>query len=93
MRPNWCLLTLQPGMSGIELLQKLRATYPNLACLMLSGHAEETYVEAARAAGAQGYLMKGQPDEYIDAIREIIAGNPYRSATVASVWDATDPAS
>ena len=82
-----------PGMSGIELLRKLRASHPEAACLMLSGHAEEAYVEAARTAGAHGYLMKGQPDEYIDAIREIIAGNSYRSTTVASVWDKTEAAS
>lgn len=76
-----------PGMSGIEFLKKLRAAHPDVACLMLSGHVEETYIEAARSAGARGYVMKGQPDEYLEAIRAILDGGTYRSETVATMWD------
>lgn len=76
-----------PGMSGIDLVAQLRKAHPSLACLILSGHAEEAYVEAAHQAGAKGYVMKGKPDEYIRAIRAILAGESYRSETVASMWD------
>lgn len=76
-----------PGMSGIDLVKKLRDAHPTLACLILSGHAEEAYVEAAHEAGAQGYVMKGKPDEYIRAIRATLEGDSYRSETVASMWD------
>jgi len=82
-----------PGMSGIELVRKLRESHPALSCLILSGHAEEAYVEAAYDAGAQGYVMKGRPDEYIRAIRSILEGNSYRSETVASIWDNAQAAS
>ncbi|MES3629410.1 MAG: response regulator transcription factor [Longimonas sp.] len=76
-----------PGISGIELVQKLRAMHPGLTCLVLSGHAEESYVEAAHEAGARGYVMKGKPDEYIEAIRVTLKGESYRSEAVASMWD------
>lgn len=76
-----------PGMSGIDLVGQLREAHPSLACLILSGHAEESYVEAAHQAGAKGYVMKGKPDEYIRAIRATLAGESYRSETVASMWD------
>ncbi len=76
-----------PGMSGIDLLRKLRERTPTLRCLMLSGHVEQSYIEAAKEAGAQGYVMKGKPDEYLDAIRAILGGDTYRSDTVASMWD------
>ncbi|PEN12915.1 response regulator [Longibacter salinarum] len=76
-----------PGMSGIDLLRRLRQRHPDARYLMLSGHVEQTYVEAAHNAGASGYVMKGKPDEYLDAIRQILAGKTYRSDTVASMWD------
>lgn len=76
-----------PGMSGIELLRTLREQAPDAQCLMLSGHVEQTYIEAAKRAGARGYVMKGKPDEYLDAIHAILAGGTYRSDTVASMWD------
>jgi DNA-binding NarL/FixJ family response regulator len=76
-----------PGMSGIDLVQELRAAHPTLACLILSGHAEESYVQAAHSAGAQGYVMKGKPSEYIRAIRATLKGDTYRSEAVASMWD------
>jgi len=76
-----------PGMSGIELLETLLARYSDLACLMLSGHAEESYVKAARGAGAQGYVMKGRPNEYLEATRTILDGKTYRSDTVGTMWD------
>lgn len=76
-----------PGMSGIDLLRRLREHDNTAVCLMLSGHAEEAYVESAKAAGAHGYVMKGQPDEYLRAVHTILDGEIYRSDTVAAMWD------
>jgi DNA-binding NarL/FixJ family response regulator len=76
-----------PGMSGIDLLRELRERTPGSQCLMLSGHVEQSYIEAAKQAGARGYVMKGKPDEYLNAIRAILGGDTYRSETVASMWD------
>ena len=88
LAPDLVLIDVSlPGMSGIELLRTLREQSPKPQCLMLSGHVEQTYIEAARQAGARGYVMKGKPDEYLDAIHAILAGGTYRSDTVASMWD------
>jgi len=81
-----------PGMSGIDLLRTLRDRAPHAHCLMLSGHVEQAYIEAAKKAGARGYVMKGQPDEYLDAIRVILGGDVYRSDTVAKMWDSAPDA-
>jgi DNA-binding NarL/FixJ family response regulator len=75
-----------PGVSGIELLRRLNDD-AGLSCLMLSGHAEQTYVEEAKAAGARGYVMKGEPEEYHRAVMAILDGGTYRSETVAAMWD------
>ena len=71
-----------PGMSGIDLLVKLRARRADLPCLMLSGHQEKTYVQRALAEGARGYLAKGNPLEIVDAIRKVLAGEIYLSESV-----------
>lgn len=68
-----------PGMSGIELVQKLLARRPALRCLILSGHREPAYVEQALAAGAWGYVLKGYPQDITEAIAEVLDGNQYLS--------------
>lgn len=47
-----------PGMGGMRALQRIRAEYPGVEVIMLSGHADmEVAVEGMRL-GAFGYLMK-----------------------------------
>jgi DNA-binding NarL/FixJ family response regulator len=48
-----------PGMSGIHLIREVRARWPELRCLVLSGHSVSRYAEAAQEAGAIDYVMKG----------------------------------
>jgi DNA-binding NarL/FixJ family response regulator len=68
-----------PGMSGIELVRRLRAEHPDQLCLMLSGHAESVYVSNALDAGASGYVMKGDPERIIEAIGVVLDGETYLS--------------
>jgi len=68
-----------PGMSGIELVAKIRKLYPQLRCLMLSGHTEADYVQRALAAGAKGYVVKHDPMAILSAIRQVLAGKIYIS--------------
>lgn len=75
-----------PGMSGISLLNQLREDHPDLACLMLSGHSEDQYVQQAVNAGAQGYVRKGDPDEYLAAIEAVLDGSTYVSDAVEKQW-------
>ena len=50
-----------PGMSGVELAAALRSQWPGLPCLMVSAHHPGLYAERALAAGAVGYVEKGDP--------------------------------
>ncbi|MFD1560941.1 response regulator [Paraburkholderia silviterrae] len=69
--------------SGLELVRTLRHRYPDLAILVLSMHDESLFAERALRSGANGYLMKLEATEHVlSAIREILAGNIYLSATM-----------
>jgi len=81
-----------PGQSGIELLRDLRTDHPDLRCLMLSGHAEESYVRAAKEAGARGYVVKGKPDVYPRAVKAVLDGKIYTSDAVAAMWNRAEEA-
>jgi two-component system, NarL family, response regulator FusR len=75
-------ISLQSG-SGLELVRTLRHRYPDLAILVLSMHDETIFAERALRSGANGYLMKLEATEHVmGAIREILAGNIYVSATM-----------
>lgn len=54
-----------PGMSGIEVTQRIKAAQPGIAVIMLTMYDSEMYVVEALRAGAAGYLGK-------DCSRELI---------------------
>ena len=47
-----------PEMDGIELTEAIRSQYPNIAVIILSGHADFDYVRQAMKKGAYDYLLK-----------------------------------
>ena len=64
-----------PGINGLEATRKILETHPKVLVLMLSMHAEETWVSQALNAGARGYVLKNAMDlELGDAIRRIVSG-------------------
>lgn len=71
-----------PGMSGAELVAEVRVRWPDLPCLVLSAHVEAQYVTRALAAGAQGYVLKGDPYQLSVAIRQVLGGEVYLSKSV-----------
>jgi DNA-binding NarL/FixJ family response regulator len=73
-----------PDRSGIEVLKQLRKELPKLPVLMLSVHREEQYAIRCLKAGAAGFLNKQTaPVELINAIRMIVGGRKYISASLA----------
>ncbi len=75
-------LTLSSG-GGLSLVRGIRAEWPEMAILMVSMHDERTHAERAFRAGANGYIMKHQPwDELNAAIRRVVAGQYSYSNTV-----------
>jgi DNA-binding NarL/FixJ family response regulator len=71
-----------PHTSGIELVSVIRAKYPQLPCLMISGRNASHYVERSLAAGARGYVLKDDVQEVIYGIRSVLAGGTYLSKQI-----------
>ena len=73
-----------PGVSGIELIRRLRLEKPALRILVLSMHGEQQYAARALKAGAAGYLTKDSASEQlVGAIRKVAAGGLYITAAAA----------
>jgi DNA-binding NarL/FixJ family response regulator len=70
-----------PEMNGIEATRQIKQIFPTVNVVMLSVHADPTYIEEAFEAGASGYVLKlGASKELIVAIEDVLAGRHYRPA-------------
>ena len=64
-----------PGLSGLDLIKRIKIERPKLRLLVLSMHAEEQYAARVLKAGASGYLNKDSASEQLlGAIRKIATG-------------------
>lgn len=73
-----------PGLSGIQVLARVRVEYPQVRVIMLSMHDNEAYVRQALRAGATGYLLKdSSPIELELAVRSVAEGGSYLSPMVS----------
>jgi two-component system invasion response regulator UvrY len=86
-KTHWDLALLDitlPGKSGLDLLKELKAEWPMLPVLVLSGHAEDQFAVRALKAGAGGYMTKDSaPEELTRAVHKILAGGRYVSPALA----------
>jgi DNA-binding NarL/FixJ family response regulator len=71
-----------PRKSGISLVLLLHEKYPDLPCVMLSGHLSQHYARSSLAAGARGYLVKDHADEILQGIERVLQGEIYVSEEV-----------
>lgn len=71
-----------PQRSGISLVIALQEKYPQLPCVMLSGHMSQHYARRSLAAGARGYLVKDHTDEILEGIQHVLQGEIYVSEEV-----------
>ncbi len=79
-----------PGRSGLDALQQIKQMQPNLPVLILSIHPEEQYALRVLKAGASGYLSKDMaPDELVNAVKKVMLGKKYITASVAEKLAAT----
>jgi len=73
-----------PGMSGLELIKRIKVEHPGVAVLVLSMHAEEQYAMRALRAGAKGYVTKDSASaELVAAVRKVADGGAYVTASLA----------
>ena len=74
-----------PGRSGLELLTEIKKERPKIPVLVLSAHPEEQYGFQVLQCGAAGYITKSRtPREMVEAVRTVLAGEPYITATLAA---------
>ena len=75
-----------PGQSGVDALAAIKARFPDLAILILSGFPEAHYATTLLRQGASGYLNKEcDPEEIVTAIRTVARGRRYVSAAVGEL--------
>ena len=81
LKPDVIVLDISmPGMSGLEVAERLRASGSTTRLVFLTMHEEEEIILAAKNAGAIGYVVKTRliPD-LEQAVREARAGRPFQS--------------
>jgi two-component system invasion response regulator UvrY len=87
MQDKWDIVVSDlsmPGRSGLDALQQIKLSYPDLPVLILSIHPEEQYALRALKAGASGYLSKDTaPDELVKAVQKVLLGKKYISQHIA----------
>jgi DNA-binding NarL/FixJ family response regulator len=67
-----------PGISGVDLIRRVRTEQPALPILVLSIHNEAQVVARAVRAGATGYVTKdSDPDILLAAIRKLAGGGRF----------------
>ena len=84
LKPDLVLVDITlPGMSGLDLIKRLRPKYPKIKLLVIPMREEQLYAARVLRAGGDGYVMKQQnPEEIIDAIHDVLAGRIYVSDEV-----------
>lgn len=67
-----------PGISGLDLIGRVRIEWPELGILVLSMHNEAQVASRALKAGASGYVTKdSDPDILLAAIRKVAQGGRF----------------
>jgi len=83
----WELLLLDlnlPVRSGLKVLEESRRLRPKTPVLALSAHAEEEFALRVFKMGAAGYVTRNSaPDELAAALKEVLSGGRYVSASLA----------
>ena len=75
-----------PKLNGIEVAARAQKLEPPPGVIMLSMHADESYIIRALAAGARAYLLKSATDEdLLPAVRAVAADKPFFSPAVTAV--------
>jgi DNA-binding NarL/FixJ family response regulator len=73
-----------PGISGEDLVSRVRAHYPALPILILSMHKEPQIAQRALKAGANGYVTKDRdPEALLEAIRKVAGGGRFLDPQIA----------
>ena len=74
-----------PGLSGLDLVKRVKIERPALRVLVLSMHGEDQYAARVLKAGASGYLSKDSAAEMlVGAIRKVAGGGVHIGEAAAA---------
>ena len=81
VKPDVLVLDLMmPGLAGLEVARQTKQRSPRTRVVILSMHADESYVLEALTAGASAYVLKkSTASDLVKAIRDAIAGRRFLS--------------
>ena len=85
--PDVALLDINmPRLDGLQVTELLRREAPKVKVLVLSIHSRPEYVHRIIQAGARGYVLKdSSPDQLVQAIERVYAGDVFFSPQVAQL--------
>lgn len=95
LRPHVVVMDFAlPSMNGAVAARHILRNAPETAILILSMHAEPTYVRTCLDAGVRGYLLKNAMDlEMVDAVKQVFAGKQVLDPRLGSLdQPAAEPA-
>ena len=83
--PDICVLDINlPTVSGFELARRLLALDSSARIIMFSMNDDPVFAARAIEVGAKGFVSKtGNPQELVDAIREVAKGGVYLPPAIA----------
>lgn len=86
-RPDLLILDVgMPKLNGIDVAARTQKLERPPRTVILSMHADESYIIRALAAGARAYLLKDATDEdLLPAVRAVGSGKPFFSPAVTAV--------
>lgn len=83
-QPDLILLDISmPGLNGIEAARRLKQANPGAKLIILTMHADLSFVRAAFEAGATGYVLKqSAATELVTALHDVGSGRRYISSSI-----------
>jgi two-component system, NarL family, invasion response regulator UvrY len=84
-RPDLVVLDLNlPGAGGLDTIRRLKLEDETVRILVFTVHDDAIHVARAFEAGASGYITKNAPpDQILEAVRRIAAGQTYIEPDIA----------
>ena len=83
--PDVCVIDINlPTVSGFELARRIRSRDPAARIIMFSMNDDPIFAARAIEVGARGYVSKsGDPNDLVEAIRQVGAGGTYLPTAMA----------
>lgn len=78
--PDMMLVDLSlPGKNGIELISDVKSRWPDTRCVVISGQSDAGDIEQSVHKGAEAFVLKGNPNEILEAVRQVLKEETYMS--------------